>query len=58
MSALAQREDTFYFLTDNLHFPSVYLLIQHYREMPLRCHDFDLCLTEAVPRPNPHLLEG
>uniref|UniRef100_A0A4W5MG01 Phosphoinositide phospholipase C n=1 Tax=Hucho hucho TaxID=62062 RepID=A0A4W5MG01_9TELE len=49
---------TFYFLTDNLHFPSVYSLIQHYREMPLRCHDFDLRLTEAVPRPNPHLLEG
>uniref|UniRef100_A0A6Q2WRI6 Phosphoinositide phospholipase C n=1 Tax=Esox lucius TaxID=8010 RepID=A0A6Q2WRI6_ESOLU len=49
---------TFYFLTDNLHFPSVYLLIQHYREMPLRCHDFDLRLTDAVPRPNPHLLEG
>uniref|UniRef100_A0A8C8C9I7 Phosphoinositide phospholipase C n=1 Tax=Oncorhynchus tshawytscha TaxID=74940 RepID=A0A8C8C9I7_ONCTS len=49
VSALAQREDTFYFLTDNLHFPSVYSLIQHYREIPLRCHDFDLCLTEAVP---------
>uniref|UniRef100_A0A8C8JAE6 Phosphoinositide phospholipase C n=1 Tax=Oncorhynchus tshawytscha TaxID=74940 RepID=A0A8C8JAE6_ONCTS len=49
---------TFYFLTDNLHFPSVYSLIQHYRDMPLRCHDFDLRLTEAVPRPNPHLLEG
>ncbi|CAB1323304.1 unnamed protein product [Coregonus sp. 'balchen'] len=49
---------TFYFLTDNLHFPSVYSLIQHYHEMPLHCHDFDLRLTEAVPRPNPFLLEG
>ncbi|KAM6946218.1 1-phosphatidylinositol 4,5-bisphosphate phosphodiesterase gamma-2 [Aplochiton taeniatus] len=48
----------YYFLTDNLHFPSMYSLIQHYCDMPLRCHDFDLRLTEAVPRPNPHLHEG
>ncbi|KAJ7997753.1 hypothetical protein DPEC_G00215400 [Dallia pectoralis] len=49
---------TFYFLTENLHFPSVYSLIQHYREMPLRCQNFDLRLTDAVPQPNPHLHEG
>uniref|UniRef100_A0A3B1IDT9 1-phosphatidylinositol 4,5-bisphosphate phosphodiesterase gamma n=1 Tax=Astyanax mexicanus TaxID=7994 RepID=A0A3B1IDT9_ASTMX len=49
---------TVFFLTDNLHFPSVYSLIQHYRENPLRCHDFNLRLTDFVPRPNQHLQEG
>ncbi|XP_052008417.1 1-phosphatidylinositol 4,5-bisphosphate phosphodiesterase gamma-2 [Xyrauchen texanus] len=47
-----------YFLTDNLHFPSVYALIQHYRESLLRCQDFNLRLTEFVPRPDQHLHEG
>ncbi|KAK3569788.1 hypothetical protein QTP86_004591 [Hemibagrus guttatus] len=47
-----------FFLTENLHFPSVYALIQHYRENPLRCHDFNLRLTDFVPRPNMHLHEG
>uniref|UniRef100_A0A3B3TZL6 Phosphoinositide phospholipase C n=1 Tax=Poecilia latipinna TaxID=48699 RepID=A0A3B3TZL6_9TELE len=46
-----------YFLTPNLHFPSVYSLIEHYRENPLRCQDFELRLTEAVPKPDPHLQE-
>uniref|UniRef100_A0AAR2JPF6 Phosphoinositide phospholipase C n=1 Tax=Pygocentrus nattereri TaxID=42514 RepID=A0AAR2JPF6_PYGNA len=46
-----------FFLTDNLHFPSVYALIHHYRENPLRCHDFNLRLTDFVPRPNQHLTE-
>lgn len=49
---------TFFFLTPNLHFPSVYSLIQHYREMPLRCQDFELRLTDAVSQSNPHLQEG
>ncbi|XP_059191820.1 1-phosphatidylinositol 4,5-bisphosphate phosphodiesterase gamma-2-like [Centropristis striata] len=49
---------TYYYLTPNLHFPSVYSLIYHYRENPLRCQDFELRLTDAVPRPNPHLNEG
>ncbi|XP_029009963.1 1-phosphatidylinositol 4,5-bisphosphate phosphodiesterase gamma-2-like [Betta splendens] len=48
----------YFYLTPNLHFPSVYSLIQHYKENPLRCHDFDLRLTDAVPQPNPHLKEG
>lgn len=48
----------YYFLTPNLHFPSVYTLIQHYRENPLRCQDFELRLTDAVPQPNPHELQG
>ncbi|KAJ8398661.1 hypothetical protein AAFF_G00421890 [Aldrovandia affinis] len=46
---------TVYFLTENLHFSSVYALIEHYRQNPLRCMEFDLRLTDAVPRPNPHL---
>uniref|UniRef100_A0A4W4FEC6 1-phosphatidylinositol 4,5-bisphosphate phosphodiesterase gamma n=1 Tax=Electrophorus electricus TaxID=8005 RepID=A0A4W4FEC6_ELEEL len=45
---------TVFFLTENLHFPSVYALIQHYRENPLRCHDFNLRLSDFVPRPNQH----
>lgn len=48
---------TVFFLTENLHFPSVYALIQHYRENPLRCHDFNLRLTDFVPRPDMHLHE-
>nr|XP_046250062.1 1-phosphatidylinositol 4,5-bisphosphate phosphodiesterase gamma-2 [Scatophagus argus] len=51
-------KNVYYFLTPNLHFPSVYSLIQHYRENPLRCQDFELRLTDAVPQPNPHLHEG
>nr|XP_055030926.1 1-phosphatidylinositol 4,5-bisphosphate phosphodiesterase gamma-2-like isoform X1 [Misgurnus anguillicaudatus] len=47
-----------YFLTDNLHFPSVYALIQYYRENLLRCQDFNLHLTEFVPQPDQHLQEG
>ncbi|PIN97232.1 hypothetical protein AB205_0195250, partial [Aquarana catesbeiana] len=44
-----------YYLTDNLTFDSIYELIQHYRESSLRCADFELRLTDAVPNPNPHL---
>ncbi|KAM3870064.1 1-phosphatidylinositol 4,5-bisphosphate phosphodiesterase gamma-2 [Diretmus argenteus] len=49
---------TYYFLTPNLHFPNVYVLIQHYKDNPLRCQDFELRLTDAVPQPDPHLKEG
>ncbi|XP_069019306.1 1-phosphatidylinositol 4,5-bisphosphate phosphodiesterase gamma-2 isoform X1 [Embiotoca jacksoni] len=48
----------YFFLTPNLHFPSVYSLIQHYREIPLRCQDFELRLTDAVSKPDPHVHEG
>ncbi|XP_075994360.1 1-phosphatidylinositol 4,5-bisphosphate phosphodiesterase gamma-2 [Genypterus blacodes] len=51
-------EQTYYYLTPQLHFPSVYTIIQHYRENPLRCQEFDLRLTNAVPIPNPHLQQG
>ncbi|KAM3609416.1 uncharacterized protein V6R79_014412 [Siganus canaliculatus] len=54
----AEGGHTYYYLTPNLHFPSLYSLIQHYRENPLRCQDFELRLTDAVPQPNQHLHEG
>ncbi|KAG9474929.1 hypothetical protein GDO78_003411 [Eleutherodactylus coqui] len=44
-----------YYLTDNLTFDSIYELIQHYKESSLRCSEFELRLTDAVPNPNPHL---
>ncbi|XP_078400680.1 1-phosphatidylinositol 4,5-bisphosphate phosphodiesterase gamma-2 [Cetorhinus maximus] len=47
-------ESTKYFLTDNLTFNNVYDLVQHYQSAPLRCSEFELRLTEAVPSPNPH----
>ncbi|KAM9753206.1 1-phosphatidylinositol 4,5-bisphosphate phosphodiesterase gamma-2 [Menidia menidia] len=53
-----EGNQTSFFLTPNLSFPSVYLLIHHYRENPLRCQDFELRLTDAVPKPDPHLQEG
>ncbi|KAL2093073.1 hypothetical protein ACEWY4_010385 [Coilia grayii] len=53
-----QDGHVYYYLTDNLHFPSVYALIQHYKDNPLRCMDFHLRLTDAVPRPDQHLQQG
>ncbi|KAG8562823.1 hypothetical protein GDO81_015829 [Engystomops pustulosus] len=44
-----------YYLTENLTFNSIYELIQHYKESSLRCAEFELRLTDAVPNPNPHL---
>lgn len=43
-----------YYLTDNLTFDSIYDLIQHYKESHLRCAEFELRLTDAVPSPSPH----
>ncbi|XP_042563293.1 1-phosphatidylinositol 4,5-bisphosphate phosphodiesterase gamma-2-like isoform X1 [Clupea harengus] len=53
-----QDSHVYYFLTDILHFPSVYALIEHYKDNPLGCMDFNLRLTGAVPRPNQHLQQG
>ncbi|KAG7281512.1 hypothetical protein CRUP_007546, partial [Coryphaenoides rupestris] len=47
-----------YYLTTSLLFPSLYSLIQHYRSSPLRCQDFELRLTDAVPQSDPHLYQG
>ncbi|KAJ3597022.1 hypothetical protein NHX12_003422 [Muraenolepis orangiensis] len=49
---------TYYCLTNSLLFPSLYELIQHYRSSPLRCQDFELRLTDAVPQQDPHLHQG
>uniref|UniRef100_A0A8C5X179 Phosphoinositide phospholipase C n=1 Tax=Malurus cyaneus samueli TaxID=2593467 RepID=A0A8C5X179_9PASS len=43
-----------YYLTDILTFDSIYDLIQHYKEAYLRCAEFELRLTDAVPNPSPH----
>uniref|UniRef100_A0A669QUA2 Phosphoinositide phospholipase C n=1 Tax=Phasianus colchicus TaxID=9054 RepID=A0A669QUA2_PHACC len=43
-----------YYLTDNVTFDSIYDLIQHYKEVHLRCAEFELRLTDAVPNPSPH----
>lgn len=53
-----QEGRSYYYLTANLYFPSLTSLIQHYRDNPLRCHDFELRLTDAVPQLDPHLHEG
>lgn len=47
-----------YYLTDNLTFDSIYDLIQHYKEAHLRCAEFELRLTDAVPNPSPHETKG
>uniref|UniRef100_UPI00398F5B9C 1-phosphatidylinositol 4,5-bisphosphate phosphodiesterase gamma-1-like isoform X3 n=1 Tax=Pristiophorus japonicus TaxID=55135 RepID=UPI00398F5B9C len=45
---------TKFYLTDNLVFDSLYTLISHYREVPLRCNEFEMRLTDPVPQPNAH----
>ncbi|GCB72893.1 hypothetical protein scyTo_0006523 [Scyliorhinus torazame] len=52
--SFTEGEGTKYFLTDNLTFNTVYDLVQYYQGTPLRCSEFELRLTEAVPSPNPH----
>ncbi|XP_069047232.1 1-phosphatidylinositol 4,5-bisphosphate phosphodiesterase gamma-1-like isoform X1 [Lepisosteus oculatus] len=45
---------TRFYLTDNLVFDSLYQLICHYREVPLRCNEFEMRLGSPVPQPNAH----
>uniref|UniRef100_A0A1A8FWG6 1-phosphatidylinositol 4,5-bisphosphate phosphodiesterase gamma n=2 Tax=Nothobranchius korthausae TaxID=1143690 RepID=A0A1A8FWG6_9TELE len=45
---------TRFYLTDNLVFDSLYRLICHYRETPLRCNEFEMKLGNPVPQPNAH----
>ncbi|XP_056132461.1 1-phosphatidylinositol 4,5-bisphosphate phosphodiesterase gamma-1-like isoform X2 [Lampris incognitus] len=45
---------TRFYLTDNLVFDSLYCLICHYRETPLRCNEFEMRLGSPVPQPNAH----
>lgn len=49
---------SYFYLTPYLHFPSLQSLIQHYREHPLRCQDFELRLTDIVPVLESHLDKG
>uniref|UniRef100_A0A1A8DN49 1-phosphatidylinositol 4,5-bisphosphate phosphodiesterase gamma n=2 Tax=Nothobranchius TaxID=28779 RepID=A0A1A8DN49_NOTKA len=49
-----ERGCTRFYLTDNLVFDSLYRLICHYRETPLRCNEFEMKLTEPVPQTNAH----
>ncbi|XP_064190225.1 1-phosphatidylinositol 4,5-bisphosphate phosphodiesterase gamma-1-like [Anguilla rostrata] len=45
---------TRYYLTDNLVFDSLFRLICHYRDTPLRCNEFEMRLASPVPQPNAH----
>lgn len=45
---------TRFYLTDNLVFDSLYRLICHYRDTPLRCNEFEMRLGGPVPQPNAH----
>uniref|UniRef100_A0A672G214 Phosphoinositide phospholipase C n=1 Tax=Salarias fasciatus TaxID=181472 RepID=A0A672G214_SALFA len=45
---------TRFYLTDNLVFDSLYRLICHYRDTPLRCNEFEMRLGSPVPQPNAH----
>ncbi|XP_035502529.2 1-phosphatidylinositol 4,5-bisphosphate phosphodiesterase gamma-1-like isoform X2 [Scophthalmus maximus] len=45
---------TRFYLTDNLVFDSLYRLIGHYRDTPLRCNEFEMRLGGPVPQPNAH----
>ncbi|CAL8262728.1 unnamed protein product [Merluccius merluccius] len=58
VSSRVEEGRSYYYLTTSLMFPSLYALIQHYRANPLRCQDFELRLTDAVPQRDPHLLQG
>uniref|UniRef100_H2M039 1-phosphatidylinositol 4,5-bisphosphate phosphodiesterase gamma n=1 Tax=Oryzias latipes TaxID=8090 RepID=H2M039_ORYLA len=43
-----------FYLTDNLVFDTLFALISHYQQVPLRCNEFEMKLTEPVPQTNAH----
>uniref|UniRef100_A0A672PCA9 1-phosphatidylinositol 4,5-bisphosphate phosphodiesterase gamma n=1 Tax=Sinocyclocheilus grahami TaxID=75366 RepID=A0A672PCA9_SINGR len=43
-----------FYLTDNLVFDTLFALITHYQQVPLRCNEFEMKLTEPVPQTNAH----
>ncbi|XP_071959043.1 1-phosphatidylinositol 4,5-bisphosphate phosphodiesterase gamma-1-like isoform X2 [Antedon mediterranea] len=43
-----------YYLIENLLFDSLFSLINHYRQFPLRSRDLELLLGESVPQPPSH----
>ncbi|XP_026743382.1 1-phosphatidylinositol 4,5-bisphosphate phosphodiesterase gamma-1 [Trichoplusia ni] len=48
------RGITKYYLIDTVCFDSLYSLITHYRQHPLRSQEFLITLKEPVPQPNKH----
>lgn len=49
-----ERGQTKYYLIDAVTFDSLYTLITHYRQFPLRSADFTQGLREPVPQPQSH----
>ncbi|XP_077982282.1 1-phosphatidylinositol 4,5-bisphosphate phosphodiesterase gamma-1-like [Glandiceps talaboti] len=49
-----EKGQTKYYLIDNLPFDSLYSLITHYRQFPLRSRDLETVLSEPVPQPQCH----
>ncbi|KAK7114898.1 hypothetical protein V1264_000879 [Littorina saxatilis] len=49
-----ERGQTKYYLIDAVTFDSLYNLITHYRQFPLRSSDFTQLLREPVPQPQSH----
>ncbi|XP_039763945.1 1-phosphatidylinositol 4,5-bisphosphate phosphodiesterase gamma-1 isoform X2 [Pararge aegeria] len=49
-----ERGLTSYYLIDTVCFDSLYSLITHYRQNPLRSQEFLITLKEPVPQPNKH----
>lgn len=49
-----ERGQTKYYLIDAVTFESLYNLITHYRQFPLRSSDFTQLLREPVPQPQSH----
>ncbi|KAL8594295.1 hypothetical protein ACOMHN_000997 [Nucella lapillus] len=49
-----ERGQVKYYLIDAVVFDSLYLLIVHYRQFPLRSQDFTQQLREPVPQPQSH----
>ncbi|XP_018594637.2 1-phosphatidylinositol 4,5-bisphosphate phosphodiesterase gamma-1-like isoform X1 [Scleropages formosus] len=43
-----------FYLTGNLMFNSLFALIAHYQQVPLRCNEFEMRLTEPIPQTNAH----
>ncbi|XP_071092078.1 1-phosphatidylinositol 4,5-bisphosphate phosphodiesterase gamma-1-like isoform X1 [Haliotis cracherodii] len=49
-----ERGQVKYYLIDAVTFDSLYSLITHYRQFPLRSSDFTMILKEPVPQPQSH----
>ena len=49
-----ERGQPKYFLVENVCFDSLYSLISHYKQTPLKSRDLELLLTGPVPQPQRH----